>query len=303
MIAALATISAAPAQAQPGAPSPAALASARGIAAQAMRFYDAGQYGRAIELFEKADAEYPSPTYRVYAARAYVRWGKLRRAVARYTEAVQMSPPTGAATFVEAQKTAADERAELVQRLAVLRIEVTGAPPEAVTLTVDGERIPAGDWAAVRLDSGPHQIEAVAEATSASRGVSLVERASERVTLELKPPVFGRFTVPIVTAFAVGGAGLVVAIVTGGVLGAKHAAINASCSNKACTPTGTALIKSLPPLDDANSAGWGIGLIGLSLGGLGAVLATIDRNRTKRATALLPAALPGGGGLWVTGRF
>src|SRR5689334_3982251 len=99
MLATLAAIPAAPARAKEGAPSQAALAGARADAAQAMRFYDAGQYGRAIELFEKADAEYPSPTYRVYAARAYARWGKLRRAMVRYTEAVQMSPPTGAATF------------------------------------------------------------------------------------------------------------------------------------------------------------------------------------------------------------
>jgi hypothetical protein len=269
-----------------------------------MRFYDAGQYGRAIELFEKADAEYPSPTYRVYAARAYAKWGKLRRAATRYTDAIQMSPPAGATMFVEAQKTAADERAELEPRLAVLRIEVTGAPPETVTLTVDGERIPPGDRGAVRLDPGPHQIEAVAATTSASRAVVLEERSRDRVTLELRPPAFGRFTVPIVTAFAVGAAGLLVAIVTGGVLSAKHGAIDASCPGKVCTLAGRELINSVPPLNDANSAGWGIGLIGAGLGAVGAILVVaIDRRRPAREAALVPVALPGGGGLWATGRF
>src|SRR5260221_7739043 len=105
LLAAFAAIPSPPARAQTGGP-PAELGAARVLAAEAMKLYDAGQYVRSTELFEKADAQYPSPTYRVYAARAYARGGKLRRAIARYTEATQMSPPPGAPpSFVEAQRT------------------------------------------------------------------------------------------------------------------------------------------------------------------------------------------------------
>ncbi|MFT3772862.1 MAG: hypothetical protein QM820_46340 [Minicystis sp.] len=296
------------AQAPPG-PAPQAAAgardTARGLTTQAVKLYDAGEFARALELFEKADALYPTPQYRVYVARAYAKLGKLQRAVAKYDEAMQMPLPPGAPpSFVEAQKTAAEERAEIAKRLPSLRIDVAGAPAADVTLTVDGEPVPSLKWARVELDPGSHRIEATAPRTRGSaQTVELREGATSSVLVTLQPlaDAAPRPWRPLaITSGALGGAGLIVAIISGAVLAAKRSSILDECPNHLCTPAGRALINSVPPIEHANLAGW----IGAATGtAAAAVFLYLDLRGSKPATALVPAPLPGGGGVWVTRRF
>lgn len=301
-----------PATTTPATTMPAAEAheAARKLSAQAVKLYDLGEFALSLELFEKADALYPSPSYRVYMARAYAKLGKVRKSVATYDEAIHMTrPPSAPAGFVEAQQAAAEERAETAKRLAVLRIDVTGARAEDVTLTVDGETVSAASRLRVELDPGRHQIAATSPQTAArSQSVELKEGASSTVSLALEPrdgsvPPFRPLAI---TAAALSGAGLVVAVASGVVLAEKHNAILQECPNRVCSPAGRALIQSVSPINDVNLAGI---VVAAASGTAAAVFLTLHLRGPKSATAtatttaIVPAPLPGGGGLWVTRSF
>lgn len=277
---------------------------ARKLSTDAVKLYDLGKFELALDLFEKADALYAAPSYRVYVARAYAKLGKLRRSIAKYDEAIQMARPPGAPpSFLEAQQTAAEERAETVKRVPSLRIEVTGAPAEDVTLTVDGEPVTAPDWPHVELDPGRHQIAATSPPNLAgSQSVELGESMSTTVQLALLPPAAPSppFRPLAITAGALGGAGLIVAVVSGAVLAGKHSAIEQECPNQLCSPAGRALINSVPPINAVNLGGW----IAAAAGGTAAaVLLALHIRGSKPATAIAPAPLAAGGGLWISGTF
>ena len=298
------------AQAPPGTTAQIAAAgareTARGLAGEAVKLYDTGDFALALELFEKADALYPAPQYRVYVARICTKLGKLRRSIAKYDEAMQMPRPPGAPpSFVEAQQTAAEERAETERRLPILRIDVAGARAEDVTLTVDGEPVPPPKWARLALDPGRHAIAATAPRTrGSSQTVELREGATSSVLVTLQPlaePVRPRPFRPLaIAAGTVGGAGLIVAIATGAVLAEKRGAILHDCPNDLCTPAGRALINSVSPIEHVNLGGWIVAATG---GAAAAVFLYLDLRRPSPATAIVPAAFPGGGGVWVTTRF
>lgn len=276
---------------------------ARGLTAQAVKLYDAGQFALALELFEKADTLYPTPQYRVYAARASAKLGKLRKAVAKYDEATKMPlPPDAPPSFAEAQKTATDERAEIAKRLSILRIDVTGAPAADVTLTVDGEPVTQAGRLRLELDPGRHQIAVTAPRThGSSQTVELREGASSSVLMTLKPDVPARpWRTLAITSGAVGGAGLIAAIVSGVVLAEKRSAILDECPNNLCTPAGRDLINSVAPIEHVNLAGWIVAATG---GAAAAAFLYLDLRGSKPATAIAPAPLPGGVGVWVTRRF
>jgi hypothetical protein len=276
---------------------------ARALTAQAVKLYDAGKFALALELFEKADTLYPTPQYRVYAARAYAKLGKLRKAVARYDEAMRMSlPPDAPPSFAETQKTAADERAEIAKRLAILRIDVTGAKAADVTLTVDGEPVSPAGWQRIELDPGIHQIAATAPRTRGrSQTVELQEGASSSVLVALEPVAPDRrWRLLAITSGAVGGAGLITAIATGAVLAEKRSAILDECPNNLCSPAGRALINSVAPIEHVNLAGFIVAAAG---GAAAATFLYFDLRGSKPATAIVPAPLPGGGGAWITRRF
>jgi hypothetical protein len=278
---------------------------ARGLAAQAVKLYDSGDYALALSLFEKSDALYPAPQYRVYAARTYAKLGKLRRAVARYGEAMQMPLPPGAPpSFLEAQKTAGEERVETEKRLPILRVDVTGAPAEDVTLTIDGEAVSLPSARSLVLDPGRHEIAATAPRTrGGSQTVELQEGATSSVIVPLQPlpkPAPRPFRPLAITAGAVAGAALVVAVASGAVLADKHSAILKDCPNDLCTPAGRRLINGVAPIDAVNLAGWIVAAAG---GAAAAVFLGLDLRRPSPATAIVPTPLPGGAGLWVTRRF
>jgi hypothetical protein len=280
-----------------------ALETARGLTAQAVKLYDAGDFALALELFEKADALFPTPQYRVYAARAYAKLGRLRRAIARYDEAIQMPLPAGAPpSFVEAQKTAAEERAGTLKRVPILRIDVTGAPPAEVT--VDGEPVSPAGSLRLELDPGRHRIAARAPGTvDFSQIVELREGESSSVLVALQAQDLAptRPWRPLAIASgALGGAGLVVAIASGAVLAEKHSAILDECRSHLCTPAGRALINSVAPIEHVNLGGWIAAAAG---GAAAAVFLVLDVRGSKPATALVPAPLPGGAGVWATGAF
>jgi hypothetical protein len=281
---------------------------ARALAAQALKAYEAGDSAAALELFEKADARYPAPQYRIYVARANAKLGKLRKAVAAYDAAVSMPLPAGApASFAEAQKTASEERAELEKRLATLHVDVKGATPGGATVAIDGEPASADGREVRGLDPGPHRVVVTAGGAEHAISVDLREGAASTVgvsfsgaALEARPSTSRPFRTAAIASGAIGGAGLVLAIATGAVLVDRHATIGRECPNQACSPAGRALIDGNGPIDAANLAGWIVTAAGAAAT---AAFLIVDHTQAAPTTALVPAVLPGGAGAWLTRRF
>jgi hypothetical protein len=309
-VAAAAAFSPGPARGQEG---DTARDAARAYAAEGLKLYQSGQYASALEQLEKADAQYPAPQYRVYAARACAKRGLLSTAATWYTRAIRMElPPSAPASFRDAQTAAAAELAALRPRIPALRIVVTSASAEGVGVVVDGVPVPSADWSRVEVDPGRHRVAATAPGLAGGpTSVDVAEGALETVGLTLLPvgpaapverPSGGNGM--LTAGFVVGGigvAGLVVAGVTGGIWLSRSAAIDDACPLQGavhvCSPHGRDLINGIGPLGAGNAAAWAIGITGVA----GGVALTIVGRRAQASVS--PSAFPGGGGLQLAGRF
>jgi hypothetical protein len=136
---------------------------ARALAAQGAAAYEQRDFGRALELFERASALVPAPTLKLMEARALVELGRFVEAADRYTETERMlgREPANEA-FRQAAKSAEVERAGVLERTPSLRVEVVGAAPgDSVELFIDGEPQPPETAEQARpSDPGVHRIEA-----------------------------------------------------------------------------------------------------------------------------------------------
>jgi hypothetical protein len=159
-----------------------------------MELYDAGRFAEAIEQFERADAIYPTPQYRVYIARAHVRLGRVATAARVYEKAVAMPlPPGNPEVFRAAQATAAEELEALRGRIPAIRIGVVGPPRGAATVMVDGNLIDVSQWGRVELDPGTHTLVASAPGFDPQRrAVDVREGPVQAVDLELQSALYDR---------------------------------------------------------------------------------------------------------------
>lgn len=174
---------------------------ARPIAAGGLDHYDAGRYPEAIEHFQRADALFPTPHYRVYLARANGKLGRLLAAASAYAGAAGMPLPEDAApSFLEAQATARVEAAELQERIPIVDVVVVGPAPGDVRIVVDGASVDPANQRHISVDPGAHTIVASAPGFETStRAVQLAEASVIRLDFALSqvtsanppsPPVF-----------------------------------------------------------------------------------------------------------------
>ena len=168
--------------------SQAARAIARPLAAEGARLYDAGQYADAIDRFQKADALYPTPQYRVYIARSCARLGRVTESARTYEKAIALPVPVDApASFGTAQSTAAAELQEVRRRVATLQVVLTGPLMGEVHVTIDGVAVDGAELPKKELDPGLHTIVAAAEGFDVlTRTIEVREGDAERVELTLQ---------------------------------------------------------------------------------------------------------------------
>jgi hypothetical protein len=163
---------------------------ARELGYAGVRAYVGGDYAAASDKLERSFALLPVPSLGLWSARALVKLGKLVEAKRRY-EAVLQLPL--AADAPEAQRsakaTSAIEHGELLPRIPSVRVGVAGAPPEAVSVTLDGAPLPRERWdAAEPIDPGPHELagthgnsqQKVQFTASEGRGEEFVLRFAEQ---------------------------------------------------------------------------------------------------------------------------
>lgn len=232
---------------------------ARARAKDALKLYQAGETAEAYATFREAEGLFHAPTIVLYIARCQRRLGKLLEARASYESILAEEVPKGAAAaFVSAHVDAGRELTELKSRIPSLRVIITGAPPGAAQVTVDGEPWPDETR---DIDPGSHLI-AVKRAAGdpITRQVVLDEGRSQSISIDLpassappggepaKKPAPPRL-VPAAISFGLGGAGLIVGSVFGALALAK-----ASDLKDRCGPPPVCLSYSMTELADQKSA-------------------------------------------------
>ena len=161
-------------------------ATARNLANAAKREFDAGRLEDAEAKFEQAFAIAKVPTLAVWSARVKVKRGQLVAGSELYRQAAQLSPNDfwiGNAQE-KAQADAKKELQALEPRIPKLRIQVQGAAPDEVELSIDNAKA-EGAWAGIDLpaDPGHHRIIGRRNAQISELAVDLVEGESKETLL------------------------------------------------------------------------------------------------------------------------
>ena len=162
---------------------------ARQIARQGLEAYDAGRYDEAADKLSRAYEVVKLPTLALHTARALVRAGKLVEASEIYLQATRLEARGEFQAEQErAQQDAARERAELVPRIPTVVVQVEGAPPNEVTVTVDGREVPmallGGGYV---VNPGTRALLAQHAGRSVSEQVVLAEGERKSVVLRFAP--------------------------------------------------------------------------------------------------------------------
>jgi hypothetical protein len=271
-------------------PSAADRATARTLAQEGYVALRDKDYATAADRFGRAEALVHAPTLLRDLARAQVGLGKLVDAHENYSLIIREGvAPDAPQPWVQAL---ADAKAEIVAippRLPWVTITVTG--PSDPTVTIDGVTISSASLGVKRpADPGKHEIRASAKGYyTAKKSVVLNEGESVNIAFDLEDappdappepeevapvqqteaPVEPAWRQPaIISAFAVGGAGLALGSVTGILAIRKHARLSTTCSE------GTCYREQGDDLDSYHTLGK-LSTIGFVAGGIGAATGVV----------------------------
>jgi hypothetical protein len=253
----------------------AARATARKLGAEAVKLFEAGDYAGALEKFNTADSLVPAPTLGLYAARCYVKLGKLVEASERYLEVTRMQLDRAAPPVMrKAQVDAVAEREKLLPTIPTLEVQLAGPVGEGVAVTVDDKALlPALLGEKRPINPGAHTLAAKRADTTITQQVSVSVGEPARVVLKLPPlpPAPAARMPPLHLA---GWAGIGVAgagVITGGVAGlvalAKGQSLLTQCPQHVCPDSkALALAGSYDTARFTSTAGFIVGAVGLAAG-------------------------------------
>ena len=231
---------------------------ARQLAQEGYNALKAKDYTSAADRFTRALELVNAPTLRRDLARAQVGLGKLVDAHENYGRIIREGVAAGAPQpWVKALADANAEIASVASRLPHLEITVQG--PSTPRVTIDGRPIAAASLGLKRpIDPGQHELRALGNGYYAARKiVTLKEGESISIAFELEqaPPnasptvleeeersekVIVTFAEPawrkpaMISAYAVGGAGLVLGAVTGILALRQHGKLTTDCPRDTC---------------------------------------------------------------------
>lgn len=239
-------------------PTEADIATARELTEQAFTAYDANDYVKAEDLFERASQLYPAPTIYLGLARTRVKLGKYVKARENYNSIIKKNLAGDASdAFVEAQEAARAEITEIEPKIAWVTIDVGGVEPAEVAITLDGEQLPTAALGVKRpVDPGSHVVRAAGENIEPyEKSFQIAEGQTQNIPLSLiakpkatpapipKPadapaPITGGSPLPVVgfVLLGVGGAALIAGAIAGGVAVGQHSELSDNCVDNRCEP-------------------------------------------------------------------
>lgn len=159
---------ASPAMAQPDTPPP---DQARTLSLQAAKAFKAKDYGRALDLFQKANQMVPHPNLEVNIGRCLEALGQPEQAIAHCRAALE-APNVPAATAAAAQKCV--KRADDALKRPILELK---SAPEGATVYIDGRRMGRTPWRGIVLP-GKHRVELDLEGYARVEKLLVAERGA-----------------------------------------------------------------------------------------------------------------------------
>jgi hypothetical protein len=263
-------------------PTAADRATARTLAQEGYEALRDKQYAVAADRFSRANGLVRAPTLLRDLARAQVGLGHLVEAHETYTTIVREGVADDAPVpWLKALTDAKTELAEVSARLPWITITVSG--PAHPKVTIDGAPISEASLGVKRpIDPGRHEVRAIAQGYhTAKKSILATEGESVNVAFELEdaPPDAapkdeedaGKVSVATVrspawfkpltiSAFALGGAGLVVGGVTGVMAIRKHNDLSKACPGPTCSEKDNTKYETLATTSTIGFVAGGVGV-------------------------------------------
>ncbi len=255
---------------------PAPRLEARGLAAEAIDLYSAGDFKNALKKFARADQLYPAPTLKLRVARCLDRLNRMHESAQQYRKIIATKLKwTAPRKHHEARKDAVPELAKLLDQMPRVLVLVSGIESEGATVHVDKERIPA-DRRDRTIDPGMHLFVATKGSRVAKRMVQVQRGRAIRVELQLPDPDDNKpiapsddgsaFRIAGWAAIGLGAAGAILGGVTGGMLVAQRSDLQARCPDQACPPEAHDDAKQFNTLRTVSTVGFIVGAVGAGAG-------------------------------------
>jgi hypothetical protein len=264
---------------------------AKKLADRAFDLLSKGLNKEAIDLFVRADDSFHSPVFIVYIAEAQEKLGQLVQARARLQSVIDEKLAEYAPdSFREAQSQAKQRAEALDARIPKATIVTTGDGAASVTIELDGRALGADELgSAVGVNPGKHSVKAMVNGEVVDdKTFELAEGASETIELVVsggptpEPEPGGGDTggeggseinwlYPGI-AFGVGGAGLIMGIVTGALFLGKAGDLKDSCKNDGdgddnnCSAEPSSEGDDVKLLGNLSTAGFVIAGVGIAAG-------------------------------------
>ena len=253
-----------------GAASPKAKAEARGLINEARKAMKEKRFADAERALRRADELDPSPQTKIDLGASLAEEGKLVEA-SRVLHGVAdgaVASPAAKKSHDQAEKALA----AIAALIPSIQVDVGGPSAGKAQTAIDGKDVNASS--AVPFNPGDHQVAVRAEGFEpVEKTVSLREGAHEHVRVDLAPidkgpppKVAGRSWGPVIAAFSVGGAGLIVGGAAGvaAMIQAKDA--KDQCVGNVCPPAAADAINRSKLSGTISNVGFIVGGVGVVTG-------------------------------------
>jgi hypothetical protein len=283
-------------------------ATARTLALEGYTALRSKDYATAADRFQRADELVHAPSLLVDLARAQIGLGKLADAYDNYSRVISEGVAVGSPpAWVKALADAKAEVGPLPARLGWLTITVT---PSGAGVTYDDAALAPSALGVKRAaDPGQHFIKATAPGflpSEKSVTVHAGETGAVSIELEQAPPeaqpvapALSQPSAPLapeppgwrapvtISAFAVGGAGLVLGTVTGILALSKHSSLKDGCANGVCGPSQKSDLDAYYALANLSTVGFIVAGAGVATGTI-LLLTAPKREATTDSAAWSP---------------
>lgn len=158
---------------------------ARGVAEEALKLYDKGDYAGAYEKANRANELVHAPTMALLTGRCLEKLGRFVEASEKYLEASRGPLEPGASAAQKSAQTEAEKaRTALMPRIPSVELALDPPAPDAQVM-LDGKSVPAAMVGIKRpIDPGKHNVSVSRGGASATQDFSLKEAESVRVVLK-----------------------------------------------------------------------------------------------------------------------
>ena len=281
-------------------------AAARSFGVEGVRLAEAGDCAHAIDPLSRAEALHHAPTTLERLGECHVAVGKVVLGTEELNRVIREPlPPGSPAAFTAAQTRAKTALDPALAKIGKLRIHVDHPPQATPQVKVDEDVVATAMLDADRpTDPGPHTISVSAAGMKpVQTTLTLSDGQSQSVSLTLEPdpnavsgaasvtapgatgaatttplapppgepppaeaPGQAKSKVPMIVAYGVGGAGIVVGAIFGIVALGKQSSLNNECPTKACSPSAQGDIDSLNSTATISTVGFGVGIVGAAVG-------------------------------------